>query len=832
LAQVDPMYQFSLQWFKGLFLLSVEEAHSSTNLQERMNILTRHFTYRLYCNISRAIFEEHKLLFSFRLCLKVMEQDGRLDQHEVRYLLTGSSAGATTALDLNTSPVLNPTEFLSAEEWDHVLALSKIPAFTGIEVSFDVVRHEWKRFHDAPQAEEERLPGAWEHRVGQFQRLCLLRAVRIDCLERGVAAYVAKELGHQFIDPPAFSLSACYHDATNITPLIFILAGGADPAADVLALAKEMGMEQNFESISLGQGQGEKAKRAVEDGTLHGSWVLLCNCHLSTSWMPELESICEGLHPELAHRDFRLWLTSAPTDYFPASVLQNGIKMTNTPPPGIRANLLQTYTAFEEHALERLSLGQVHRKLVFGLCFFHAVIMERRRYGSIGFNVSYRFTPEDLAVCRRQLRVMLNEADNYATTGQGVPYKAIRFICAGIHYGGHVTDDQDRRLIDTMARRFICRELAESKEPYMLASNPVFYVPEAETRAEYIDQISRLPMTDAPEVFGLHENARIACQQQGSRALLSGLLEMAPQYSKFSSASRSSHEDDLLDEVRRLQENTPGTFDEAQLRRKRTAKRPLGNAVIDSMWVVLILEVGRYNRLLSTMAATLTRLESAVRGLIVMSEELEDMSSSLYKNSVPAAWNDVGFLSMKPLASWTRELGDRVKFFETWVEDGPPVVFWLNSFFFPQGFLSSTIQSYARKNSMPIDRVTFKFQIMERKDPHDQHIVEPIEGCYTYGYFLEGCRYNQQIQSLAPSEPREFFFVMPLLWYLPSTDWRLPRGVEHSYTAPLYKVPSRRGALSTTGASTNFVTVMDLPSRHDVETWILAGVAVLLSLSS
>lgn len=162
-----------------------------------------------------------------------------------------------------------------------------------------------------------------------------------------------------------------------------------------------------------------------------------------------------------------------------------------------------------------------------------------------------------------------------------------------------------------------------------------------------------------------------------------------------------------------------------------------------------------------------------------------------------------------------------------WIKNGTPKVFWISGFFFPQAFLTGTLQNYARTKRIAIDRLEFKFNVLDDRTKED--ITEkPEEGCYIYGMYMEGARWEKDIHSVGASLPKALYVEMPLMHFQPKEDHVVPNtGI---YSCPVYKTLQRAGTLSTTGHSTNFVLMVHLPSKDPKSVWVKAGVALFLAL--
>ena len=834
LANIDPMYQYSLSWFIGLFIRSihgsVDKENPAADLSQRLDVINDHFTYSLYQNVCRSLFEKDKLLFSFLLDCRIMSSRDTLPDDEYSFFLTGGVGVAEKSVDQPSSE-----EWISTKMWRETCRLASVSeTFANLPDEISKDPSLWKKVYDSSQPQRETLPGKYgslfERKQGMekemgvtesvenmlhltpFQLLLLMRCLRPDKVTPAVNDFVEKTMGKKFVEPPPFDLPGSYAESSCATPLLFVLSPGSDPTSALLKFAEDMEKADAISVISMGQGQGPKAAALIAEATDAGKWVLLQNCHLAPSWMPSLEKICEGITVDSADENFRLWLTSMPSPAFPVTILQNGIKMTNEPPRGLRANMRRSFQLepiANPDFFESCDKPEAFKKLCFGLAFCHAFVQERRGFGPIGWNIPYGFDDGDLRISVRQLHMYVN--DNKKT-----PFEALKYATGECNYGGRVTDDKDRRLLNTLLRKVYQPEAL--KDGFKLSDSGTYTIPPEGDHESYLEVISQFPILPEPEAFGLHANADITKDLGHTQLLTETLIKT---FTSGASSSGGGKEALVAKITNDVLERLPANFDIEAVQRKFPVLYE------QSMNTVLAQEMLRYNRLLTIIRQSLQSLQKAIAGLSVMSADLEKIFNSFAIGQVPDLWMSKSFPSLKPLASYVEDLLARLLLFSDWYESGQPSIFWISGFFFTPSFTTAALQNFARVNKYAIDTVDFEMEVMGMEV--DDYAEPPDVGIYVHGLFLEGCAWDTNTKLLCESRPKVLFEPAPCIWLKPV----LTRDIEQkkTYSCPVYRTAARKGVLATTGHSTNFLMMMRMPTTETEDHWTMRGVCMLCSLS-
>lgn len=698
--------------------------------------------------------------------------------------------------------------------------------------------------------------------LSNFQKLILVKSFREEKTVFSIRNFVCAELGASFVQSPSTSMEDISADMDHKTPCIFVLSQGADPTSILLRFADKCGYTERLHVISLGQGQGAKAEALIANATRAGDWVLLQNCHLAKSWMPKLEEIIIGFNEpasaqhggpsapdgatgdvmnvvgdviasanaqgagatsslrvsgNMIHHDFRLFLTSFPAPYFPVSVLQNGLKLTNEPPKGLRANIFRSFeTVLREDALDSCpARPRDFRKLLFGLCFFHGIIQERRKFGPLGWNIRYDFDDSDLECSSQGLARFLNEQDE-------IPWDALRYVTGQINYGGRVTDDWDRRCLLSILGRFFTTAILQDE--YKFSSSGSYYAPADTDLAGYRSYVSKLPDIEDPEVFGMHDNANTTFQLKESLSMLGAVISIEPRATGGAAGATPDEVVQALTNV--MQDDLPEEMDVETEAGAKTFILNEETGLYDPLATFLQQEIVKFNLLLQRMKSTMLELVRAIKGFVVMSSDLDKMYTSFLNNEVPSLWSQVAYPSLRPLSSWYEDLKIRVSFLREWLRHGEPVFFPLPVFFFPQGFMTGIMQTHARKHKVAVNSLSFDFTVFkcEEEDIHER----PDNGVIVSGLFMEGARWDASLHSIQDAGPGQMYSPMRPIHFLPTENFKPNPAL---YACPVYKTSTRAGALSTTGMSTNFVLPIYLPTEAEPDFWIWRGVAMLCTLN-
>ncbi|XP_062957128.1 dynein axonemal heavy chain 11 [Cynocephalus volans] len=793
LRKINPIYQFSLKAFNMLFHRAIEQADKVEDTQGRISVLMESITHTVFLYTTRALFEKDKLIFLSQMAFQILLRKKELDPLELDFLLRFTVEHT----------YVSPVDFLTAQSWSAIKAVALMEEFRGIDRDVEGSAKQWRKWVESECPEKEKLPQEWKKK-SLIQKLIILRAVRPDRMTYALRNFVEEKLGGKYVERTRLDLVKAFEESSPDTPVFFILSPGVDALKDLEVLGKRFGFtidSGKFHNVSLGQGQEMVAEIALEKASKEGHWVILQNVHLVAKWLGMLEKLLERFG-QGSHQDYRVFMSAetAPTPsehIIPQGLLENSIKITNEPPTGMLANLHSALDNFDQDTLEMCSKEQEFKSILFSLCYFHACVAGRLRFGPQGWSRSYPFNPGDLTICANVLY-------NYLEANPNVPWEDLRYLFGEIMYGGHITDDWDRKLCHVYLEEFMNPSLIEDE--LMLA--PGFAVPPFLDYSGYHQYIEEMLPPESPALYGLHPNAEIEFLTVTSNTLFRTLLEMQPKNALSSEELGQSTEEKVKNVLEDILEKLPEEFNMAEIMQKNPNRSPYV--------LVCFQECERMNILIQEIRVSLQQLDLGLKGELTLSPDVEAQQSALSYNTVPDAWSKLAYASTYSLAQWFNDLLLRCRELDTWTQDlALPAVVWLSGFFNPQSFLTAIMQTMARKNGWPLDKICLTVDVTKKTKEDYSH--PPREGAYLHGLWMEGARWDTQSGTIADARLKELTSMMPVIFAKAIPMDR--QETKHTYECPVYKTKMR---------GPNYVWTFRLKSKEKTAKWVLAGVALLL----
>ncbi|GAB4813657.1 hypothetical protein N2152v2_000703 [Parachlorella kessleri] len=574
--------------------------------------------------------------------------DGKINPEEFEMLCKCPRAASAPPRNNDTA------RWLSDSAWAALHSLIQLPVFSALVKDIEKNNDDWERWATNCEVPPEAAPMPGESAaLGDFHRVLIIRAMKPDRVPSALQIYCEKLMGSKFVNQDAFKAEVLVKESTPATPMFFILFPGYSPSKEVEAYARLVSKtteNAKFTLISMGQGQEAVAEQTLDKYTKEGGWVFLDN-----GWISNLERKLE-IAAESAHPEFRCFFSAEPilgapqAKIIPESILQNCLKVSNEPPS-------------EEKKL-------AVKSILFGLCFFHSLLLGRKKFGigiglgagsGLGFNRGYSFNTGDLTTCGDVLV-------NYIESKAQVPWEDLRYMFGEIFYGGHITDDQDRRLCNTYLSKLIHGDLLalEANAQPALELAPGFRPPAPANYALMKEYIEKSLPAESPTVYGLHSNAQLSLLSSQADTLFKTIIEVTV---GGGGAGGNQAMDNVASRLDEYMQQLPPLFNIIEIETRVKERTPYINVALQ--------EVTRMNALLGEMKRSMEELRLGLDGALNFSPAMEALSSAIAQDKdVLKRYNQ--------LAQWT---SGNIEL---------PKSVWLPGLFMPKAFLTAIMQVSAR----------------------------------------------------------------------------------------------------------------------------------------
>ncbi|XP_055707524.1 dynein heavy chain, cytoplasmic isoform X3 [Phlebotomus papatasi] len=835
LNQVHFLYQYSLKMFLDIFstvLYNNNRLEGITDYTTRLGIITKDLFAVCYDRVARGMLHADRLTFALLLCRIHLKgtSESNMDQ-EFNFFLRNKEGLVSGQ---------QRVEGLTGEQLESVNRLAaRLPIFRKLleKVKSMPELGAWLQ----QSSPEQCVPQLWDESkalspiVAAMHQLLLIQAFRPDRVIAAANLLVATVLGEDFMPlaEKELDFATCVEkQLTSNTPALLCSVPGFDASSRVDDLAAEL--NKQISSIAIGSAEGfNQAERAINAACKSGRWVLLKNVHLAPQWLVQLEKKLHSLQP---HAGFRLFLTMEISPRVPVNLLRAGRIFVYEPPPGIRANLLRTFSTVP--AGRMMKQPSERARLYFLLAWFHAIVQERLRYAPLGWAKKYEFNESDLRVACDTLDTWIDATAMGRTNlpPEKVPWDALVTLLSQSIYGGKIDNDFDQRLLQSfLAKLFTARsfegDFALVANVDGVAGGPNgqrhITMPDGTRRDHFLKWIEGLADRQTPSWLGLPNNAERVLLTTRGTDLISKMLKM--QQLEDDDELAYSSADESLDITQTKQEdgrpswmktlhNSATSWLELLPKSLATLKRTVEN-IKDPLYRYFEREVASGAKLLQTVISDLQDVVLICQGEKKQTNHHRSMLSELVRGIIPVGWRRYTVPAGCTVIQWITDFSHRVQQLQkvsTLVSQAGakelqsfPV--WLGGLLNPEAYITATRQCVAQANSWSLEELMLEVTINETNSEADQK-----DSCFgVVGLKLQGaqCKNNQ----LLLTSTIMMDLPLTLLKWSRSTAEQRPGKL----TLPVY--------LNSTRTELLFTVDLAVAPGQDPHSFYERGVAVLTS---
>ena len=614
LEMLNKIYKYSFEWYKVLFMSSIENSNKSKILSKRIRYLCDHVTYNCFVQVTQSLYIKDKQTFSFMLCLDLMVQRNEIDEYEKKILLC--EAGETS--------IENPcSKWISKKSWNELCNLENIEAFKGIIEDFSVNKKKWKVVYDSLEPDDMPFHQPWHKRLKKLHKVVVIRILRPDKMIEMLESFISENLGYKFIETITTDLVRLLSDSAPKVPVFLLLKESKNPLETIDKLSKKR----------VGQKSKEIKKFALVDESMgficktlvtcikEGIWIVIQNCHFSQSAKASLDKIYNILkNTGDFNEDFRLWFVSKPVDFLGKMIPGNSIKYVIEPPRDMKDQILDILqnSFIDRELFENGVTGKegYFSKLLYSLVFLLLKCNGRNIYKKQGgWSIKTVWTVIDV-------NFLINSMKSILQMYEGVSFSAIRFFCHQCNMKNRIKDSQDKALLECLVGDII-REDIITVNRFKLSDSPHIFVPNKILLSDVIEIVKALPQKVENDVFDMPDASQ-KDKDINEAFFVNRQLKFA---------------------FHMLNDNQIYSIETLLAKLENEFKAPEEQISFEALNYVLTHEIKTYEHFINHIISEVKSLASKLKGQTLLDPVSAELNQCLSRNRIPSPWSkrvDIG----------------------------------------------------------------------------------------------------------------------------------------------------------------------------------------------